>query len=81
MTKEQANSLIEVLQALVHNSQQYWLKIEGAEWVIKNHSPELWEQYRDVVARRENDAKVRHDHEESSRILEVLRRTLSTDPE
>jgi hypothetical protein len=80
MTKDQADSIVDVFYGLLQNSEQYWLKIEAAEWVIKTHSPELWEQYRDALARRENDAKVWHDHEESVRILEVLRRKLSTDP-
>jgi hypothetical protein len=79
MTKDQADSVIEVLHALLHNSEQYWLKIQAAEWVFKTHSPALWEQYQGALSRRENDLGVRHDHEESSRTLEVLRRKLSTD--
>jgi hypothetical protein len=79
MTKDQADSIIDVLYALVHNSEQYWLKIEAAEWVLQNHSEDLFEQYQDALAHRRNDARIRHDHEESVRILEVLRRKLSTD--
>ena len=79
MTKEQADAIVDVLQSLVYNSEEYWLKISAAEQVLRNHSPELWSAYQTAVDSRQNSAKVRGDHGESERVLAMLRKTLSTD--
>ena len=78
MKPETAQLMIEVLQALTHETQDYALKLAAMEEVLQHH-PEVQKEYQKCLHERRNDPSTAGIRQENAEILKALRSQLLRD--